>query len=312
MKTYEEQPALILDKISPQSIAKKKRMRTISYISISVVTLVSLIGILLLTAHTGNAFAVEAYTLDESELLTNYGNWRGYYDGETLYVHIRLKCDSANVTSVEYFVDEGFFALPQTAETENREVREVLTGSEQLLDLRGATFDLVGSSFTLYSNSIDDDLLLLWGYKTNWYCKPEKIDVHAVATFNNGKTAEQTVTIDLVEWGMQLTFPSGAIGMPDGWQEMRDYFMSIPLEECELIPESVKIFTETEVFEYENGFGGGGVFELLPNSIYYFDENSILRGDFQYLLDDKKGSLVVVRRNNDETLTGMVYYVPLP
>ena len=88
-----------------------------------------------------------------------------------------------------------------------------------------------------------------------------------------------------------------------------DFYFNIPLEECEIIPSSVK--TVTDVYEFETGIDSLERYEIIDDGVL-FQKDSITRimwGD--YFDDDARGFVAVIKCDKDGIMTGMVYRTPV-
>ena len=88
------------------------------------------------------------------------------------------------------------------------------------------------------------------------------------------------------------------------YKEKNDYYNNIPLEQCEIMLESVKIVTD--VYEYEAGDSLARSFEIKKNEIE-FDQDGVFRGTWWEI--DEAGFVMVIRNDNG-VLTGMIYKAP--
>jgi hypothetical protein len=90
------------------------------------------------------------------------------------------------------------------------------------------------------------------------------------------------------------------------WKANYDYCMNIPLEECELVPDSVKTVTDGYEYQGEGWFIGGGVGG--PAEYMEFDADGVFRSG---IVGDNGGTLIIVfKRGEDGTVTGMLYRAP--
>jgi len=88
-----------------------------------------------------------------------------------------------------------------------------------------------------------------------------------------------------------------------------NFYFNVPLEECELIPSSVK--TVTDVYEFETGIDSLERYEIIDDGVL-FQRGSITRimwGD--YFDDDERGFVAVIKCDTDGIMTGMVYRTPV-
>ncbi|MDR1246512.1 MAG: hypothetical protein LBK57_05725, partial [Clostridiales Family XIII bacterium] len=111
---------------------------------------------------------------------------------------------------------------------------------------------------------------------------------------------------DVEGGGIYSVAPAEAESREEAWKERYDYYMSVPLEECELVEDSVK--TVTDGYEYQgDGWSiGGGVGG--PAEYMTFDENGVFRSG---MVGDNSDTLIIVfKRDADGTVTGMLYRAP--
>ncbi len=280
-----------------------------------------LFGNMFLNSQGENVFAVKAYAMErqpdgsiglrEVDVVNQPDGWGGYSDGKVFYVSVGLKCEGKNIKNVEFSVDEGFFAKQYINHLENNEdIPALYVGAENRLVMYGTDFETVGNKVILDKDTLSEDLLLFWGTENTGMKdipqKPQKIDIQAKATFNDGKTDERTVTIDLSGPGLIAgTFSEEQkADMIQSHKKKNDYYNNIPLEQCELVPESVKIVTD--VYEYEAGDSLARSFEIKKNEIE-FDQDGVFRGTWWEI--DEAGFVMVIRNDNG-VLTGMIYKVP--
>jgi len=190
----------------------KRPARLPAIIIAAAVVICVVLSTLLLPAHTSNSFIVKAYAIDlqtdsninKSDLLNQQDEWtRGYYIDGVLYIRVRLICEGEDIENVDFIVTEGFFASQRQrifTDGEGLPMYYDGDGLEPLLVGYGG-IDAIGDSVTLNKSSLDDELRLFWGMN-NWEWSdldsiPKEIVIQARATFNDGKTAQQTVTVDL-------------------------------------------------------------------------------------------------------------------
>ena len=310
-----------------------------------------------------NMFAIKAYAMEqqpdgtielrEVDLVNEKPYWSSYNDGKVFYVNANLKCEGENIKSVEFFTDNGFFAK-QYLKIENGKIiteagvpasyYKASGDTDYTLARYGNSFDIIGNSFTLERNAINDDFLLFVGVEvSDWRESPSQITVRAVATFNDGKTQEQTIILDLTTgWGI-----FGTAIMPPGELEriraeairFEELVHSIPLEQCEVVPGSEVILTYGDTFEYTVKNGSGNIMSLDGTAMWpitedsmnpandwslkrdgfpgLFDENGVMRfGSGIPYYDSWKeysgsdGYISVIENNGNGTFTGKTYKVP--
>ena len=307
-------------------------------------------GAMLINPKSDNIFTLNAYAMEQMtdgsiglrkvDLLNETYYWSTYNDGSVFYVNANLKCEGENIKYVEFYADNGFFAK-QYLKIENGKIiteagvpasyRKAPGDDDYTLVMYGEDFDVIGESFTLDKDALTDDFLLFVGTEvSDWREYPSQMIIRAVATFNDGKTQEETITLDLAkaENGMGIRkLPPEEIEKQKAELEKYNIILhSISLEQCEIIPDSVKNLTYGNIFEYSYGNNKKSVdvtmfFPITEESIDsainqgLFDENGIfIQGSNLYDLfeeyDGSDGYIAVIKNNGDGTFTGMVYKVP--
>ena len=310
------------------------------------------LGANLLSPQSGNAFAIKAYAMEqmddgtielrEVDLLGDKYYWSTYNDGSIFYVSANLKCEGENIKRVDFYTDDGFFAKQYlkiedgkiiTEEGVPASYRKAPGDTDYTLVMYGEDFDIIGSSFTLGKGDMTDDYLLFLGNEvSNRRDRPSQMTIRAVATFTDGKTQEETVTLDLSEGeivgtGIFKLPPEEIARMNAEHEKYMALLSSIPLDRCEVIPDTVQELTYGDYFEYstDRGIGDGlvvamAIFEISEVSMSdayrqgLFDEDGIFRvGSNLHRLGESDGSdgfIAVILDNGDGTYTGMVYNVP--
>jgi len=270
-------------------------------------------------------YAVEAqkdgsYALREVEIVDQPVAWKGYYDGEKglLYVNVGLKCEDENIVDVELFVEEGFFAMQHVEDLQNNDTRKFYVGEERRLAVVGSGFSNLGKSIVLDKENMTDDVLIFWGTKVEMSehfgaLYPQSIDIFARATLHDGTTDERMVRIDLSRMGeLKVNLREADINR---YNLEFDYYMSIPLGELELIPESVNHLTTPYAnignnelyYEYDIGFGYQDT--LVNKEFIEFDKNGYYRSSTG---EDRDGNtyIVVINCDSNGEMTGMINRVP--
>lgn len=267
--------------------------------------------------NPANAFAVKAYALGEREdgtiqlietdLINQPDVWGGHFDGDNFYVSVGLRYEGQNIEHVDFITEEGFFAKQYIDElTIGDTVSKMYVGADNRLVMYGTEFDIVGNQITLNDETMTDDLLLFWGTPaTDTSEIPEHIEIHSIATFYDGRTQELTISVDLSGVGVYSATASE--------EELRqhaaetDYYRNLPLEQCELVEESVE--TVTDVYEVKLGISTSWI---TIREEMEFDENGIWRGGTcgDFTADGYEVYIPVIQRDDNGVYTGMLYKVP--
>lgn len=264
----------------------------------------------------GNVFTVRAYALEESadggvvlretDLYDQSAGWGGYYDGKNLFISIGMKYDGSNIESVTFSAETGFLAAQHISDYEKgspSDVTKVYVGPDEKLVMIGETFEILGPEIT-FEGAMDDDLLLFWGTESpDGDSIPDSIELTATARFRNGET--QTVPVSVPLKGESVGVGVVDYDVPD--EDASDYVQEV--EYYASLPPESWILLEDSVAPAEDGW-----YE------YFWEEES---NDIQVMVDDgmdfdeegnfiavHPGLKVVIHRDGDGSLTGMVYYVP--
>lgn len=317
----------------------------------TVLVICIMLGNMLMTPQGRNLFILQAYAMErqtdgsielrEVELLEQTQVWSCYRDRDEnkLYVSISLKCEGENIKSVDFYSDNGFFAK-QYLEIKNGKVNiksgipvtyighdggNVIDFSDEkyIVVMYGEDFEIVGGKLTLDKGEMTDDLLLFLGIENvDWQQIPSQMTIRAVATFNDGKTQEETLTIDLISAMDVGTIKIVAYEMEEHLKKVamnQETLRKIPLDKCEVIKSTVKTLAYGDTFEYQHGS------DKFPTTYYYqitedainsavtqglFDENGIYRQGSNLPEDGNDGFIAVIINNGDGTFTGMVYNIP--
>jgi hypothetical protein len=145
--------------------------------------------------------------------------WGGFHDGKKFLMSVNLKAEGENIKHVDFYIDDGFFAKQYLQFDANGKlitdnIPILYIGESNAIGSYGLEYEIIGGKLTLSKDSFTDDLLIFLGREdTNW---GERIDllavpftVRAVATFNDGKTQEETLVFNFKEMGKE----TGGIGM---------------------------------------------------------------------------------------------------
>ncbi|MDR1159641.1 MAG: hypothetical protein LBK69_03345 [Syntrophomonadaceae bacterium] len=223
-KVAPSQHLISLTKAAMRAEMEPKRQRSVFKAAVSLAMAAAiclvLIGTMLLTPQADNAFFLKAYAMEqqsdgtielrEVDLLEQTSHWSSNFDGKELYLNIDLKCEGENIKSVDFYTDDGFFAKQQLKIIDGKIIYEAgvpaigWTDAEgrSTVTMYGRDFEKIGSEFTLNENDITDDLLLFLGMELttedwDWVKHiPPQMAIRAVATFHDGKTQEETLTLD--------------------------------------------------------------------------------------------------------------------
>ena len=342
----------VLDRVAQRQHNKRHICRTaIPFAAVAAVICLVVLGGIFLTPQSENVnfFSLKAYALEqqpdgsiemrEADLLGDTYYWTTFNDGSVFYLNANLKCEGENISSVVFFADNGFFAK-QYLRTENGIIiqEEGVPASyskapgdiDYTLVMYGHEFDVVGDSFSLDSGPVADDYLLFVGVEvSDWREPPPQITIRATATFNDGKTQEETIVLDLANAGLGtgvVVYPPEELERRQAENEKRlNALYSIPLEQCVVVPGSVQFLNFGDTFTYSNEFVIAAPGDIVSTAAMYpvteesissamaqglFDEIGIFRLGSNLPDDGSDGYIAVIENNLDGTFTGMVYVVP--
>ena len=316
----------------------------IPFATAAAVICLMVLGSMLFSPERDDMFTLKAYSMEqmddgsielrEVDLLNETYYWNTYSDGSVFFVNANLQCEGENIKSVDFYADDCFFAKQYlTIENGKIVVEEGTMASYRkasddgyVLVMYGDNFNVIGKHFTLENDAITDDFLLFLGKEvSDWREYPSQMTIRAVATFNDGKTQEQTITLDLAN--AEGVMGTGIIKLPpdelarfisDNVKRQELQF-SIPLDQCEVIQGSVQYLTYGDTFEYDSPndmISATHFFPITEDAITsainegLFDENGIFRQGSNLPDDGSDGYIAVIENNGDGMFTGMVYKVP--
>jgi hypothetical protein len=253
---------------------------------------------------------------------------------------INFTIEGENITSFELSACVGNFAkLKQTvfdgfAPGTMRDFNELLMNPD--------SYEIVGSEVTLDGSYTGYSVMMHWIMENVALdSMPKEVDFRVTASFSDYSTEDMVVTVRLpdvqstsewlseplyidqhresfpletfdgnMEYNEALRDISNALSNMKQQFENRgqqiEQLLSIPLEDCELIPESVKLFTDVYRFDFVEH-----IFEWELIRGFQISEGQYERVAIISDLDYGVGYITVVRRGSDNNLTGMVYRVPL-
>ncbi|MDD4565227.1 MAG: hypothetical protein PHE79_07125 [Eubacteriales bacterium] len=306
----------VQQEISQKQHKKRPRFRSaVTLATTAAVVICFLLGNMLLNPHGDNVFFVKAYAMEqqadgsiglrEVDVVDQPDTWGGYFDGENFYVSVGLKYEGENIKSVDFTAAEGFFAkqyINNLSDEDEEDILKMYVGADNRLVMAGEDFEIAGDRITFDDETMTDDLLLFWGIEASDMSEvPKKIEISARATFNDDKTQELLVTINLSGTGIY----TGVISEEESQrlEKQHEYYDNFPLEQCEFIPESVK--PVTDVYEFEFG-GSGARFDIVENEMEFYEDGIFRCGRWG---SDEGWIITVIKRDSNGALTGMSYKV---
>ena len=298
-------------------------------------------GNMLLNPAGDNMFAIKAYAMEQQEdgsielrevdLLDRTQRWGSYNDGSNFYLNISMKCEGENIRSVDFYAEDGFFAKQYLKMKDGKIVVEdgvtacwISDGAGgHTLAMYGTDFEIIGSELTLENGVMTDDSLLFLATEiTDWQKVPAQMTISAVVTFNDGKTQEEILAIDIFSQmgvGIIKLPPEEMSKRQEEFQKREEILRGIPLDQCQIVPDSVKTLTYGETYEYSIRESGGiGYFPITKEAMDsaeeegMFDENGIFRIGSSLPENGSDGYIAAIEKNGDGMFTGRVYKVPGP
>lgn len=309
--------------ISQEQHRKRPRPRSAFMLATAAAVICLMVfGSMFLTPRDGNMFVIKAYAMEVQEdgsvqlrevdiADTRPEYWGGYIDRETntLYVSLGLRCEGENIESVEFSTASGFFTKQYIGNLSDIEARvsgdasagAIRVGPDNQMVMFSTDFDDVGSTIILDNETVDDHLLF-WGgnyvdgAESESPLFPKEINIHAKVTFSNGKTAEKDVTIDLSGTGLYIESPSAESNQKDR-KEYRELLLqgSIPLDKCEVVPDSVLTLRYGDTYEYHMGDPLSTAYMPITEESMdaLFDENGVFRIGSTLLSDGSDGYVTI-------------------
>jgi len=191
-------------------------------------------------------------------------------------------------------------------------------------------FDNLGNKMTFdrrYIDLLDIGLLLFWVFDADEFVSTNpNMEVSVSVVFSDGFTGYETVVFDPSNIVVHHYVDYDYI-RDDANAQLRsllDYYLNIPLEECELVPDSVSPVVDG-IFSYEIGDKRYEVNVLEITMLFEYDGiRRIVRGESTFNedntrrisfgdnagSDDEMGYLAIIKRDVDGSMTGMVFRTP--
>ena len=295
-----------------------KKPDWLKYGAVAACLCIVLLGSFFSMPNPANAFLVKTYALEviddgtigltETDLLDQPDIWGGHFDGENFFLNVGLRYEGSNIESVDFITEDGFFAKQYIGNLSvGDNVSKMYVGAENRLVMYGEEFEIAGDVLTLNEETMTDDLLLFWGTKVSDMREvPKHIEIRAVAKFNDGRTQEATVPINISGTGVA----SGSFVSEEERQQREEefeYYMNLPLEQCELVEESIKTVTDVYEISLDSSTSWITIRDNMP-----FDENGIYRSGLhgEPTIDGSELYIPVIQRDAEGVYTGMLYRVP--
>jgi len=318
----------ILEKIKQKQQRSKKRpifRTTLSLAATAAVMALVILSNTILQPNNNNFFALQAYAMEVGEDGTielrmleyanfnysSHGVFHGHYDGENFYLNIAIGFIGENIKQVEFTTDVGFFAKQFIDRESITDDIHPMTSGGRILRF-GDDFEIIGNSFIVDEDFMIDDWILFLGQEGEFDIDNRHRTVRAIATFNDGTTQEEVININLEDrFGWISLSDEATLESQRQFEVFRNFYENVPLEDLELIPESVKTFTDYYEFQIdESRFAL--TFRWFDGMEEFFDENGFLqRENTPWVMDDDgSGAILTVQRNDNGTFTGRVYLVP--
>lgn len=295
-----------------------KKQNWLKYGAVAACLCIVLLGSFFSMPNPANAFLVKTYALEvtddgtigltETDLLDQPDVWGGHFDGENFFLNVGLRYEGSNIESVDFIAEEGFFAKQYIGDLSvGDNVSRVYVGAENRLVVYGDEFEISGNVLTLNEETMTDGLLLFWGTQVSDMREvPKHIEIRAVAKFNDGRTQEIVLPVDISGTGVAVGYFVSEEERQQRLEEF-DYYKNLPLEQCELVEESIETVTDV----YEVALASSTSWITIRGDMP-FDENGIFRGGLlgEPTIDGSELYIPVIKRDAEGVYTGMLYRVP--
>jgi len=304
--------------LAESELEASKKQNWLKYGAVAACLCIVLLGSFFSMPNPANAFLVKTYALavtddgtiglTETDLLDQPDIWGGHFDGENFFLNVGLRYEGSNIESVDFITEDGFFAKQHIGDLSvGDNVSRVYVGAENRLVVYGEEFEIAGDVLTLNEETMTDDLLLFWGTKVSDMREmPKHIEIRAVAKFNDGRTQEIVLPVDISGTGVA----GGYFVSEEERQQQEEefeYYRNLPLEQCELVEESIETVTDF----YEVALASSTNWITIRGDMP-FDEGGIFRGGLlgEPTIDGSELYIPVIKRDAEGVYTGMLYRVP--
>lgn len=313
-------------------------------------------------AQGGNSFSLRAYAMDYNEdgsvdlrevnLTQQEDLFIFFFDGTSVILHttFAIKCEGSNIESVTFYGTGGSFAehhlasppdwvLDATIDKPAQWLRFDEGGDSIVKDgvpvfengapaLSGFINTGLGNELTLDSESLAKNVMLSWATDISDGQTPSETTIRAVATFTDGQTQEETLTLKhphsmrsvdvMQEDAERAQIVSGKV-----WELIH----SIPLEQCQVVEGTEMTLSSGETYFIRLGgissytfgqtqydmLGMHGSFDERGMQILDSNLMADIGGGLDGSLDNYDGSdilISVIKKAADETYVFMVYQAP--
>jgi len=276
----------------------------------------------------GNFFVLTAYAFDTGDsggitdtdqaILDRTIGCIGRFHRETNQASILKKLDwnGENIDSVTFTVNEGFIVYHVRSDADEQlflQNKALAYGSPRNI-VPYEIFERTGDNVLLLDGKImTGETLLFWtlGPLDEDAVLPADVIITATATFNDGTTAEQVLSFDATE------LHASSLQNMYEWQRLIQYYTTIDLDLCELVPESVMpadVSYRFVILDQPNHKMSVGI-DINIEDIQrnqFFDDDGIFRFDYgdRYGNEYAGGYVAILKMEADGSMTGMVYRTP--
>jgi len=236
----------------------------------------------------------------------------GYYAGweNIWYSMIGFLYEGENISKVEFSVDEGFLGRQGLDESMSGRGEP---GYPVILVFQAGIIEHLGSKVVFDEGFLSQDDILMWGIEAteDLSSVPWEVTIRAKAIFLDDTYAEQEVTLDILSAVMD--YRQREIERLE-YMAYQEFCYSLSLEDCELVSDSVRPVTNS--FEYYYYDDDRGMRDVEYTSSDSFESNLgdddyfILACGPKYRNDDDRGFMVVIKRDDDGSMIGMIYRTP--
>ena len=254
-------------------------------------------GFFKLNDHTIEVTAEGITGTGDSAIVINWYSAQNRYSDDFKSSILLMKLDwyGEELSTVKFTADRGYFIYYIFDNDLNDE--EIFTSEgSNILQLDN---DMLNSELHLYWTLgwVDENIVF-----------PENIKLSTGLIFNDGITVEQSFELETMKINTDI----------NKWRDINEFLANVDLDDCELIPESVKPFKYYYEFVVRDTPGMRQIIEYertesMDDFLRKFNENGIYRFDssHQFGIDLLRGYIAVIKLDDEGIMTAMVYRTPM-
>ena len=344
------------DEIKPDDYAKQRvwskvtaesgrKRRTFPMLAATAAVLaIALIAYSLFPAQISNSFTIRAYAVGQHEdgtiarleldisAVNDAGGWSGFFDGEFLYLNIFLDVSGENIASVDFSIENGFFA---------KQYIDFGTSQRYVVDIHYNVIatvyeNVIGAILDEYDNVIPyllnteiiplGDRIALEDMEVENYfyflATPYRFGISDIRVFDYDGVNTLKIQIDIMFNDGEHQIEAIALDFYDSWGAISHHpdlgdigchsLANISLDDATLVPESVHFLPayvdvhgmwgeQMFIWERENG-------DILVSRRLFREPGFEQR--YRFSMVDDKAVMPVVRLDENGDFVGMEYILP--